>query len=73
MNQEQQDNAINQVIAKCWADESFKQASIADPKATLAAAGYPVPDHITINIVEKAQNHVTMVIPLNRRISRMKT
>ena len=48
MSQEQQDNAMSQIIAKCWADESFNQAVIADPKSTLATAGYPMPEHITI-------------------------
>ena len=52
MNQEQQDNAMSQIIAKCWADETFKQTLIADPKATLTAAGYPVPVHLSINIIE---------------------
>jgi hypothetical protein len=65
MNQEQQDNAMSQIIAKCWADETFKQQLIADPKATLAAAGYPVPAHISINVVENTGTSITVVIPKN--------
>ena len=63
MSQEQQDNAMSQIIAKCWADESFNQAVIADPKSTLATAGYPMPEHITIEWVENTTNHITLVIP----------
>ena len=65
MNQDQQDNAMSQLVAKCWADESFKQKLIADPKATLAAAGYPVPAHISINVVENTGTSITVVIPKN--------
>jgi hypothetical protein len=63
MNQDQQDNALSQLVAKCWADDTFKQALIADPKATLAAAGFPAPDHLTINVLENTPTHITIVIP----------
>ena len=64
MNQ-QQDNAMSQIIANCWADETFKQTLIADPKATLTAAGYPVPVHLSINIIEDTNQSFTIVIPPN--------
>jgi hypothetical protein len=65
MKQDQQENAMSQIVAKCWADETFKQQLIADPKATLAAAGYPVPEHISINVVENTNTYLTVVIPIN--------
>jgi len=65
MNQEQQENAKSQIIAKCWTDENFKQALINDPKGTLTAAGYPVPEHLTINVIEDTATSITIVIPSN--------
>jgi len=65
MEQDQQENTMSQIVAKCWADETFKQQLIADPKATLAAAGYPVPAHISINVVENTGTSITVVIPKN--------
>ena len=34
MNQDQKDKAMSQIVAKCWADDTFKQQLLADPKAT---------------------------------------
>ena len=33
MNQEEQGKKMSQLIAKCWADEGFKQKLLADPAA----------------------------------------
>jgi hypothetical protein len=46
MSSEQQDSAIAQLVAKCLADETFKQQLIADPLAALAAAGFTDPANI---------------------------
>jgi hypothetical protein len=43
MNQQEQGKKISQVIAKCWADEGFKQKVLADPVATLSAEGVELP------------------------------
>jgi len=46
MSSEQQDSPIAQLVAKCLADETFKQQLIGDPLAALAAAGFPDPANI---------------------------
>ena len=43
MNQEEQAKVLNQLIAKCWADETFKQRLLADPMAILKAQGVELP------------------------------
>jgi hypothetical protein len=52
-----------QLIAKCWADEDFKQRLLADPAGTLAAEGMAVPEGVTIRVVEDSAQAVTLVIP----------
>jgi len=46
MTLENNDSAISQLIAKCLADETFKQQLVADPLATLTAAGFPDPSNV---------------------------
>ena len=52
MSKEEQGNQLSQIIAKCWADEGFKQKLLADPAATLAAEGTPLPAGLTVKAVE---------------------
>ncbi|GAB1394979.1 hypothetical protein MASR1M60_31430 [Rhodocyclaceae bacterium] len=54
---------MQQLIAKCWADEAFKQKLLADPAGTLKAEGMAVPDGVTVRVVENAAQDVTLVIP----------
>ena len=46
MSLEKNDSPISQLIAKCLADETFKQQLVADPLAALAAAGFPDPANV---------------------------
>ncbi|GAB1394977.1 hypothetical protein MASR1M60_31410 [Rhodocyclaceae bacterium] len=52
-----------QLIAKCWADEAFKQKLLADPAATLKAEGIEVPAGVKIQVVENTAQQFTLVIP----------
>jgi hypothetical protein len=52
-----------QLIAKCWADDAFKQRLLADPAGTLAAEGMAVPEGVTVRVVENGAQDVTLVIP----------
>ena len=52
-----------QLIAKCWADDAFKQRLLADPAGTLAAEGMAVPEGVTLRVVEDTAQAVTLVIP----------
>ncbi|GAB1394983.1 hypothetical protein MASR1M60_31470 [Rhodocyclaceae bacterium] len=58
-----QTKPMQQLIAKCWADEAFKQKLLADPAATLKAAGIAVPEGGTVRVVENTAQEVTLVIP----------
>ena len=63
MNQEKQIDPMVQLIAKCWADEAFKNRLLADPAATLKAEGIDVPEHLTVKAVENTGKVFHLVIP----------
>ena len=52
-----------QLIAKCWADEAFKQQLMADPAGTLKQEGMEVPEGMTIQVVENTGHVFHLVIP----------
>ena len=52
-----------QIIAKCWADEAFKQQLMADPAGTLKQEGMEVPKGMTIQVVENTGQVFHLVIP----------
>lgn len=60
MNQEKK---IGQLIAKCWADESFKQKLLADPAATLKAEGMELPAGLSVKAQENTDQVFHLVIP----------
>ncbi len=63
MNQEQQDNAMSQIIAKCWADEGFKQSLLSDPTATLKAEGVELQEGQKVIAHENTSATQHIVIP----------
>ena len=63
MNNEEQGKKMNQIIAKCWADEAFKAKLLADPAATLKAEGAEVPAGLTVKAVENTDQVFHLVIP----------
>ena len=58
-----QSKQYQQLIAKCWADEAFKQRLLADPAETLKAEGIEVPEGVRIQVVENTALAFTLVIP----------
>ncbi|GAB1394985.1 hypothetical protein MASR1M60_31490 [Rhodocyclaceae bacterium] len=54
---------MQQLIAKCWADEAFKQKLLADPAGTLKAEGMAMPEEVTVRVVENTAENFTLVIP----------
>lgn len=54
-----------QIIAKCWADESFKQQLMADPAGTLKQEGVEVPAGMMIKVVENTGQVFHLVLPPN--------
>ncbi len=51
------------IVAKAWADDAFKAALIADPKATLAAEGIAVPAGLTLKVVEDTGETMHVILP----------
>ena len=54
---------FQQIIAKCWADEHFKQRLLADPAETLKQEGIKVPAGVMVKVVENTAQVVNLVIP----------
>jgi hypothetical protein len=63
MNQEEQIKKISQLIAKCWADEDFKQKVLTDPAGTLRAEGMELPEDLSYVAHENTEKVVHLVIP----------
>ena len=63
MNQETQSKKMNQVIAKCWSNESFKKKLLADPAATLKAEGVTIPEGVSVKALENTDKVFHLVIP----------
>ncbi|HTB38086.1 MAG TPA: NHLP leader peptide family RiPP precursor [Reyranella sp.] len=56
--------ALNgKVIARAWREPAFKAKLIADPRATLTAAGVSVPGGVTVKVVEDTDTHLHFVLP----------
>jgi hypothetical protein len=64
MNQNEQNKKLNQVIAKCWADERFKRKLLADAAGVLKAEGVKVPVGQSIKVLENTDKLFHLVIPV---------
>ena len=62
MNEEEQARKMGQLVAKCWADEGFKQKLLADPAATLTSEGVELPAGLSIKAVENTDKVHHLVI-----------
>ena len=60
---EDQAKKLQQLIARAWADDTFKKKLLADPMTTLAAEGLPAPDGVTLKAVENTDKVFYLVIP----------
>jgi hypothetical protein len=58
-----QTTQYQQLIAKAWADEGFKQRLLSDPVATMKAEGIDVPAGVAFHAVEDTETRRTLVIP----------
>jgi hypothetical protein len=61
--EEQQAVKMNQLIAKCWADERFKGRLLADPEGTMKEEGLAVPAGLTVKALENTDKIFHLVIP----------
>ena len=62
-NQEERNRQMQQIVAKCWSDEAFKEKLVADPHATLAAEGVEIPEGVNINVLSNTADTINLVIP----------
>ena len=62
-NQEEQSRQMQQIIAKCWSDEAFKEKLVADPHSTLVAEGVEIPEGVNINVLSNTADTFHLVIP----------
>ncbi len=65
MNQEVQNDQITKILAKCWADASFKQQLLTDPTAALKAEGVEIPAGYTVRVLENTDKVFNYVLPPN--------
>ena len=59
----EQTNQLASLFAACWKDEALKARFMADPKAVLAEYGMPVPEGMSVNVVENSDSHVHITMP----------
>jgi len=59
----EQANLHQKIIAKCWADDAFKQSLMADPAGTLKQEGVEVPAGVNVRVVENTATAAYWVIP----------
>lgn len=63
MNQGEKERKLSQLIAKCWADESFKRKLLANTEATLSAEGVELPAGLSVKVLENTDKVFHLVIP----------
>jgi hypothetical protein len=54
---------MHKIIAKAWADESFKEKFLSDSRAVLEAEGIPVPPGVEVKILEQTDTQFYIVLP----------
>ena len=59
----EQKNALAQLFAACWKDETLKARFMSDPKTVLAEYDMPVPDNLDVKVVENADDCVHITLP----------
>lgn len=59
----EQDKKMAKVIAKAWADESFKERLLSDSRRVLAEEGIPVPPGVEVKVLEQTDGQFYMVLP----------
>lgn len=67
MNEEEkaqeQAKKMEQLIARTWADEAFKQRLMANPVTVLKEAGLEIPEGIEVRVVEDTDTVYHLVLP----------
>ena len=63
MNREEQTKKMQQIIAKAWMDEGFKQRLLSEPAEILREEGLETPPGVEIRMVENTDNVFHFVLP----------
>ncbi len=63
MNQKEQNKKISQLVAKAWADDSFKKKLQSEPVAALKVEGVALPDGLQVRAFENTDKSIYLVIP----------
>ena len=58
-----QQKQYGELVAKVWADDGFKARLLADAPGTLRAEGWDLPDGTTVDVVDTASGHMTLLLP----------
>ena len=61
--QDKRSAAYGKVVARAWHDPAFKAKLMADPGSALKEAGLPVPQGVTVTVVENTEKHFHLVLP----------
>ncbi|QFY45081.1 NHLP leader peptide family natural product precursor [Candidatus Methylospira mobilis] len=59
----QQEQKMQQVIAKCWQNSDFKTELMAKPEETLRNEGVELQAGVSVKVVEDTENLLHLVIP----------
>ncbi|WP_044562442.1 NHLP leader peptide family RiPP precursor [Azospirillum sp. B4] len=63
MTDEETAKIAGKIIAKAWADDTYKAHLLADPAAVLTAEGVALPAGVTFKVVEDTAGVQTLVLP----------
>ena len=63
MNAREQQQLMGKIIAKAWADEAYKQRLTDNPANVLNEEGVPVPEGMTVKIVENTPALFHVILP----------
>ena len=71
MPQEEVARKMGRIIAKAWADETFKQRLLADASAVLKEEGVAMPAGLTVKAVENSDKLYNLVIPVRPTVKEL--
>ncbi|ADK85871.1 hypothetical protein Deba_2511 [Desulfarculus baarsii DSM 2075] len=57
-------SAWAKVVAKAWADESYKNKLLSDPAAVLRAEGLAIPEGVRLTVLENSATQIHLVLPV---------
>ena len=56
---------LQELFARCWKDESFKDRFLAEPAKVLDENGFEVPEDVKVNVIENKPGELNIVLPIN--------